>query len=1078
MTQNTNSITMQSRASFLVLLGIISCFILSGFAALLYQTAWMRQFSLVFGTSELAVAAVLSAYMGGLALGASIAAKYVHRINRPVLFYGLLEAGIALSALAVPLLLKMASFLYISVLGNQPDPVDASGLGQSFFYLIVAFIVLAIPTAFMGATLPLLTKYAVKSKQQIGTRVGLLYASNTIGAIGGTLVAGFLLLPLLGLNGTVWVGVAINLLVFIIAALIAKSIGKLENEGGASQSELSQQNIEASNMSKWRQWILPVMLISGATSFVYEVLWTRLLGHVLGGSITAFSTMLAGFLSGIAIGSAIASRFAYSKRQATLMFIIAQIGIALTSMFIYYQLPSLIPRGTAGLSGNVLLAIIVLLPATIFIGATFPLAVRILATEKDDASSSSARIFAWNTVGAIVGATVAAFFLIPLLKYEGAIKLAVSVNLILALVAALQLRKETQGWQSNTGLLASLILLVGVFFVYAPKMPEAVLRSSAVYALSSGSIRYYEVGRSATVVIIEDESDLNLRTNGLPEATTIHKGSPPYAHNQRMLATMPVLARPDIESMLIVGLGAGVALEGVPKSVQSVDVIELEPQVLEANLSIGSEREIDPLIDPRMNIIINDARSALTLTDKKYDSIVSQPSHPWTAGASHLYTREFMSLAKDHLNPNGVYLQWMNSQFVDEYLLRSLSATMLDVFPFVRVYQWNPEVLFFLGSDQSLDDVENAMAGNGRPLIDDVLTYRERGVSSVEDMIFALAMDQTNVEVFAQRGQVITDDDNIMATRSERAMSNNTVLTGARLQSLISVYDPLLQEASQLRTSRLAENLDYPYISKRLTNAGLSQRASDMADSLIDVDNNVSKVLEAIELQENGRNNEAETILRDVLENDPSNQQARYALLTPWFTDFLSDEVLPEHIQRELVNLEGSALSVVRGLQAAKIDDMQALANLDVDLAEVLPTDLWHQASIKLRAEWRIRVTTPNLQPILANEAIALLDSTIPFYYISEFLSLRLRAAMVSEDSPKMLQTGRQLNNLNSRQIDDALYYYSDLAAAEARTLMAYENQITEALSLLESNPDIAESTLASLRKANSKVISQLNSWN
>ena len=176
-----------------ILLGVVVCFVLSGFAALLYQTAWMRQFSLVFGTSELAVAAVLAAYMGGLALGAGIAARYVHRVRRPVLFYGLLEAGIAASALAVPLLLSLLNGLYIAVFGGQPEPVDASGFGQSFFYLVTAFIVLAIPTSFMGATLPLLTKYVVKSKDQIGPRVGLLYATNTLGAVAGTVVAGFIL---------------------------------------------------------------------------------------------------------------------------------------------------------------------------------------------------------------------------------------------------------------------------------------------------------------------------------------------------------------------------------------------------------------------------------------------------------------------------------------------------------------------------------------------------------------------------------------------------------------------------------------------------------------------------------------------------------------------------------------------------------------------------------------------------------------------------------------------------------------------------------------------------------------------
>jgi len=299
-----------------ILLGVVSCFVLSGFAALLYQTTWMRQFSLVFGTSELAVAAVLAAYMGGLALGAGIAARYVHRIKRPVLFYGALEAGIAISALSVPLLLSSLNGLYIAVFGGQPEPVDASGLGQSIFYLATAFIVLAIPTAFMGATLPLLTKYVVRSEEQIGPRVGLLYATNTAGAVGGTVVAGFVLLPALGLAGTVYVGVAINVLVFFIAAAIAKAV---ERESGAElpgNQPAPAVEVARSSPLSGRFWVLPIMLLSGANSFVYEVLWTRLLGHILGGSITAFATMLASFLGGIAIGSAIASRFAKTKAAA------------------------------------------------------------------------------------------------------------------------------------------------------------------------------------------------------------------------------------------------------------------------------------------------------------------------------------------------------------------------------------------------------------------------------------------------------------------------------------------------------------------------------------------------------------------------------------------------------------------------------------------------------------------------------------------------------------------------------------------------------------------------------------------
>ena len=165
--------------SWLIFAGVIACFFLSGLAALLYQTAWLRQFSLVFGTSELAVATVLAAYMGGLALGSAVAGRYAGRVTRPVLVYGILEAGIALSALAVPLLLLAARGLYAAILGDQPAPPDAATIGQPIFYLLVAFVVLAIPTGFMGATLPLLIRYAVRTDAEVGPRVALLYAISS-----------------------------------------------------------------------------------------------------------------------------------------------------------------------------------------------------------------------------------------------------------------------------------------------------------------------------------------------------------------------------------------------------------------------------------------------------------------------------------------------------------------------------------------------------------------------------------------------------------------------------------------------------------------------------------------------------------------------------------------------------------------------------------------------------------------------------------------------------------------------------------------------------------------------------------
>lgn len=1063
----------QTQSKPFILFGVVACFILSGFAALLYQTAWMRQFSLVFGTSELAVAAVLSAYMGGLALGASIAARLTDRVTRPVLFYGVLEGGIALAALAVPLLLKLASLLYISAFGDQPEPVDASGLGQSFFYFVMAFIVLAIPTTFMGATLPLLTKYVVQSKEQIGSRVGLLYATNTLGAIGGTVVAGFVLLPLLGLNGTVYVGAAINLLVFFIAAWIAKSIDHValsENTNSTVQSDNEDMSENKQSKLRRRLWILPIMLLSGANSFIYEVLWTRLLGHVLGGSITAFSTMLAGFLSGIAIGSAVASRFAKTRAQATWLFIVVQCGIAFTSILIYQMLPTLLPSH-GGLQGNVLSAILILLPATMFIGATFPLAVRILALDKTDASSSSARVYAWNTVGAIVGAAIAAFFLIPILKYEGAIKLAVLINMLLAFAAALLIKKSSKEsastdykpsypWVFVTG-----VLVIGVFVIYQPKMPESVLRSSTVYPLYTGDIRYYEVGRSATVVIIEDKGYLNLRTNGLPEASAHLKGSPPIPHNQRMLSTMPVLARPDIEDMLIVGLGGGIAVEGVPASVKSVDVIELEPQVLKANQSIGDDRSEDPLDDPRVNIIINDARSALTLTNKRYGAIVSQPSHPWTAGASHLYTREFMSLAHEHLTDDGVYLQWMNSQFVDEALLRSLCATMLDVFPYVTVYQWTQEVLFFLGSDQPFN-IEQNMLSSGRPLNDDVLGYLEKGVGSVEDLVVALAMDQPNVEAFAGDAQIITDNDNIMATRSARAMDRNETLSGTRLAKVLSPYDPLLQEGSDIRKN-FTDRLNFTYISRRLQSMKLTQRAVDIAENLTDNGNPQSLVMIGLGQQGQGDRQESQKNLMLSLTADPNNQQARYVLLEPWFTNLKDGTTVPDYVQEQLLLFTGTGAATYKAWLAAANNNYLEVANLDAELATVLPSDLWYLPSVKLRADWRIKVSTPGLQPRMANEAVRLIDSAIVFSSTVELYSMRLKAVTITDDTMKILETAAQLSYLALNQVERVYDGYSSMSTQNIRTMSGYGAQVDKVIQYLETKTVSTEKRFATLKSSN-----------
>ena len=1005
-------------SAFATLVGVSACFVLSGFAALLYQTAWMRQFSVVFGTSELAVATVLSAYMAGLALGAGIAGRYVNRITRPVLVYGILEAGVALSALAVPLLLALANLLYGGILGGQPEPADASGLGQSMFYLVVAFIVLAIPTGCMGATLPMLTRYVVRSEDQIGPRVGWLYALNTVGAVGGTVTAGFLLLPVLGLSGTVWVGVFINFLVFLIAAWIARTLVPLQAASDTARvAEPETMSAPARTFAGSGHallgsfWILPLMLISGANTFTYEVLWTRLLGHILGGSIVAFSTMLAAFLSGIAIGSALAARYARNANTALTGFVVTQFGIAITSIIIYESLHLLIPE-LAGLQGNAWIAMIVLLPSTLFIGATFPFAVRILATGQADAAPASARVYSWNTFGAIVGAAVAGFVLIPLLKYEGAIQMAVTVNAALAVAASLLVLRR----RYRTAVAAG-VSLIAVALIYRPELPEEILRTSPMTDYGQGEIRYYEVGRSATVLVLEEDGYLNLRTNGLPEASTNLRGAPPYQHNQHLLSTVPVLARPDTRDMLIIGFGGGVAVEGVPPSVETVDVVELEPKVIDANRILSEERQIDPLQDRRVQVFINDARSAMRLTTKRYDAIVSQPSHPWTAGASHLYTHEFMQLAKDRLNPGGVFLQWMNTQFVTESLLRSLCATILDVYEYVRVYQWTTEVLFFMGSDEPLN-VEIDLSTTGRPLIDDPIHYLEKGVGSVEDVLTALMMDEANIQRFAADAPLLTDDFNRMATESAVAMERDETLSFGELIELSLPYDPRLQAGSWVHRN-FPVNLNFGYVSERLERGGYKRHAVELADTLEELNSPESLLLIGMGLNRQGEALESQRILLSALLADPQDNQARFALLRPWLNR-LEQPDTPGYVTDIASRLSGSQAAVVEGWRAAAQQNWQRLVELDPELARTRPTDQWYLESVKLRADWRIKVTTPEYQPRLAREAKRLIDNAIAIFQDPDFYSMRVAAAFVADDAIDVIETSRRLLYVFDNEVNNA----------------------------------------------------------
>jgi len=933
---------------------LLVCFFVSGFAALLYQTAWTREFAFLFGTSELAVVAVLAAYMAGLALGAAVAARVVRRLARPVLVYGLLELGIAVGALCVPFSIRAVQSLYIAWAGGLEAPPETMALTTALFHLLGSFIVLVPCTALMGATLPLLARYAVSEDAQVGPRIGVLYAVNTFGAIAGTLVAAFYLLPAFGLRQTVYIGILGNAIVFVAAAALARGLAGLppdQDTGAKARGTF--------------HWILPAMTASGIVSFVYEVLWTRLLGQVLGGSTAAFASMLSSFLLGIALGSALASRFAKTRAAAARGFALSQLGAGILGYAAFHSadlLPILaqaVGASPAAPAAGAAAAGIVLLPVTLCIGATFPFGVRLLARDAEEAASVSGRVYAWNTVGSILGAILAGFFLLPELGLERTALVGVGTSLALAVLAA---ALSTPRSHILAGLAAA--SLITAFVVGLPQPTGLLLHSAISGTRTTGELYHLAIGRSATVTVVESDVGWRLLTNGLPESGVDREELPNRRFQETAwLSLLPTAARPDLSNMLIIGLGGAQTLQATAQTVEAIDVIELEEEVVTANRLIP--RPVDPFADPRISLRLGDARGAMNLTDRKYDAIVSQPSHPWTSGASHLYTREFFELVQSKLAPGGIFVQWIGQGFVDVPLFGSLAASMIDVFPHVQVFRPVPAALVFMASDEPFDLIESGP----RALAAAPEDFANAGIHRVEDLLASLTLDEEGVRRFAAGRPLNTDDHNLLAT---------TRLPPARRNQNAAEFERHLVGVEPLDPHMLGR-LQGEAVVRRIGWNGQPQRAKRIAQLLEPSSAIAARGWLQADSSQRAR---SRTSFAKALAIDPENRAARAGMIKVYDADRF-DKLDPgiDWSPSEQLAIEASRLRLDR--------DWSGLAALDPALARIPADDLLHSYTEQLRAHWRIE----SGDPVRAREAIEILDGLLTRHRSYENYLQRIRAA-------------------------------------------------------------------------------------
>ena len=649
--------------------------VLSGIAGLGYQVVWSEQLALLLGSTQVAVAAVLAAFMLGLTIGAALISRFCDRLVYPLRIYAYAEIFIAVTAQMMRPALGWVDAVIGPALGSSLDGTAASPVVGGALVLVGAVSLMLLPTVAMGATLPLLVEAANGIRKQTARNAAALYSANTFGAAFGAFASALFLLPSIGLGTAITLLSAINLVAAFWAFVVARPVRERANTPVSSASGVIHR--------------LPLILAlaTGVISFAYEILWTRILVHHLGADVYAFGMMLTVLLLGIAGGAWILRL--RPPRSAGRAFALAQVMLAIAALISFKLLtvvsaPSLTEGGFWSITGlRMAYVSAMLLPPSVLIGLSLPLAIYWINEKDGDRGGRSVGIaYACNTLGAIVGALAAALWILPTFGFATTALFCVAGNLGLGLVSWLNVR-------ANGILRPGLVLLSVVvgLIVFWPRSDESLFRTSPLGGLSPGSVAFTGVGLTSTVTLLDQGLGFRVLTNGLPESVIQRHGEDPSQFAvSHWLSMLPLTLRPDATSLLVVGLGGAGTIEDLPAQLGSIDVVELERRVLDANLSVASQRRSDPLADPRVSVHVNDARMELKRTSRKFDIIVSQPSHPWTSGAAHLYTKEFFELVRSRLADGGAYSQWIGLRFVDKDLIRSIIATLRSVFPHVQVY--------------------------------------------------------------------------------------------------------------------------------------------------------------------------------------------------------------------------------------------------------------------------------------------------------------------------------------------------------------------------------------------------------
>jgi spermidine synthase len=673
---------MTSRRFFPALLLL---FVGSGCAALIYEVVWFQLLQLVIGASAVSMAVLLGTFMGGMCLGSFLLPRYIARRDHPLRVYAYLELGIGVCGLLIFFGMPLVNTLYTAW--------APGGIAGIVVRAVFAAICLLPPTLLMGATLPAISRW-VESTPEGVSWLGFFYGGNIAGGVLGSLLAGFYLLRIYDLGIATYTAVAINITVAVLAIAIAGASPVVEevasDRGGAPPAPAG---------SAWA--VYTAIALSGATALSSEVIWTRLLSLLFGGTVYTFALILAVFLFGLGIGSSLGAtigRAAARPRVAlgwAQMFICAAIAWAaymLTQSMPYWPVnPSITTDPWFNFQLDFVRCLWVVLPGAILWGASFPLALAVLARRGQDPGRLVGGVYAANTVGAIVGSLCASLILVVWLGTQHAQQVLILVS---ALSGLLVLSTGGTDEDPARGTLAPRSQLAGTILVIAAAAAAGLLSRTvqplpgifAAYGrytatrLGQADVIYTGEGWTATVAVTRLPGGvLNYHNAGKVQASS----EPQDMRLQRMLGHITTLIPTQARRVVVIGCGAGVTAGAVSvdPAVTNQTIAEIEPLVPRVVAKYFGDYNFHVVDNPKVHVTIDDARHYLATTSEKFDAITSDPLDPWVKGAAMLYTREFFELAKKRLNPGGAVTLFVQLYESNTEAVKSEIGTFMEAFP-------------------------------------------------------------------------------------------------------------------------------------------------------------------------------------------------------------------------------------------------------------------------------------------------------------------------------------------------------------------------------------------------------------